>query len=233
MRIGILSSAQGSAFFASRKIIENYYPGKHEYFIITDRECGTESQCVSTNISYVRIEYKNRREFSDNLFLYLESIGGVDVIFLYFLRIITEKIFTNFICLNIHPALLPAFKGLDAIEQFLKSGSKFLGASLHLVDQGIDTGKIIAQVQTPVTHNISTEQANKISFLQKVYLTLLGIELLENMSISFTKDFSNFSLADKLHYTVSANPAIQDNCIQKGFEDLQKAEDTFIINRNN
>ena len=47
--------------------------------------------------------------------------------------------------LNIHPALLPAFPGIDAQKQAIKYGVKFSGCTVHFVDSGVDTGPIILQ----------------------------------------------------------------------------------------
>ena len=51
---------------------------------------------------------------------------------------------------NIHPALLPAFPGLDAIGQALEAGVQETGVTVHFVDEGIDTGPVIAQRRVPV-----------------------------------------------------------------------------------
>ncbi len=52
--------------------------------------------------------------------------------------------------LNIHPALLPSFPGLNAQQQALDYGVKFSGCTVHLVDEGMDTGPIIMQRVVPV-----------------------------------------------------------------------------------
>jgi len=52
--------------------------------------------------------------------------------------------------LNIHPALLPSFPGLHAVQQALEHGVKVSGCTVHLVDEGTDTGPIIAQGAVPV-----------------------------------------------------------------------------------
>jgi phosphoribosylglycinamide formyltransferase-1 len=51
---------------------------------------------------------------------------------------------------NVHPALLPAFPGLDAIEQALKHGVRITGVTVHFVDEGVDSGPIILQRPVPV-----------------------------------------------------------------------------------
>ena len=61
-----------------------------------------------------------------------------------FLRAFPQRV------VNIHPALLPAFPGLEAWRQALEYGVKFTGATVHFVDQGVDTGPIIAQRTVPV-----------------------------------------------------------------------------------
>jgi phosphoribosylglycinamide formyltransferase 1 len=52
--------------------------------------------------------------------------------------------------LNIHPALLPSFPGLHAVRQALEHGVKVTGCTVHLVDEGTDTGPIVAQAAVPV-----------------------------------------------------------------------------------
>ncbi len=51
---------------------------------------------------------------------------------------------------NIHPALLPAFPGLDAIGQALEAEVEVTGVSVHFVDEGVDTGPVIVQREVPV-----------------------------------------------------------------------------------
>jgi phosphoribosylglycinamide formyltransferase-1 len=52
--------------------------------------------------------------------------------------------------INVHPALLPAFPGIDAVQQAIDHGSKITGVTVHFVDQGVDSGPIIMQRPVPV-----------------------------------------------------------------------------------
>src|SRR5207247_10270305 len=60
--------------------------------------------------------------------------------------------------LNIHPSLLPAFPGLHAQRQALRYGVKVAGATVHLVDEGVDTGPVVLQAAVPVGQD-DTEEA--------------------------------------------------------------------------
>ena len=56
---------------------------------------------------------------------------------------------------NIHPALLPSFPGLDAIGQALAAGVETTGVTVHFVDEGVDTGPVIAQREVPVPPGVA------------------------------------------------------------------------------
>jgi phosphoribosylglycinamide formyltransferase-1 len=59
---------------------------------------------------------------------------------------------------NIHPALLPSFPGLDAVGQALAAGVATTGVTVHFVDEGVDTGPVIAQREVPVPPGVSRER---------------------------------------------------------------------------
>ncbi len=80
-----------------------------------------------------------------------------------FMRIISPefvKKYKNRI-INIHPALLPAFPGLDAQKQALEYGAKFSGCTVHFVDAGMDTGPVIIQSVVKVKDNDSESSLSK------------------------------------------------------------------------
>ena len=59
--------------------------------------------------------------------------------------------------MNIHPSLFPAFPGLEAWRQALEYGVKVTGCTVHLVDQGVDSGPILAQETVPVLQDDTAE----------------------------------------------------------------------------
>jgi phosphoribosylglycinamide formyltransferase-1 len=93
---------------------------------------------------------------------YIEQLAEaeVDLIVLAgFMRILKGeflKAFANRV-VNIHPSLLPAFPGLEAWKQALDHGVKVTGCTVHFVDQGVDSGPIIAQQTVAVVENDTPE----------------------------------------------------------------------------
>ena len=62
-----------------------------------------------------------------------------------FMKILSKEFVEKYPTVNIHPSLLPSFKGKDAVPKALDAGVKIVGCTVHWVDEGMDTGKIIAQ----------------------------------------------------------------------------------------
>ena len=63
--------------------------------------------------------------------------------------------------INVHPSILPEFKGLNAIQQALESGAKYTGVTIHYVDEGVDTGEIIQQESIKIEENDTIVSLNK------------------------------------------------------------------------
>jgi phosphoribosylglycinamide formyltransferase-1 len=78
---------------------------------------------------------------------WLEDHGVELVVLAGYMALLTPGFLARFPSrvINVHPALLPAFPGLHAIEQALDYGVKVFGVTVHFVDEGVDTGPIIAQ----------------------------------------------------------------------------------------
>jgi phosphoribosylglycinamide formyltransferase-1 len=97
-------------------------------------------------------DFPDRATFDAALVSALRERGATTVVLAGFMRVLTETFLSAFPSrvINIHPALLPAFPGVDAQRQALGYGVKIAGCTVHFVDAGTDTGPIIAQAAVPV-----------------------------------------------------------------------------------
>lgn len=97
-------------------------------------------------------DYASREAFDEALVLALKEASVDWVVLAGFMRLLTRTLLQAFPSrvVNIHPSLLPAFPGVDAQAQALTYGVKVAGCTVHLVDEGTDTGPIVAQRAVPV-----------------------------------------------------------------------------------
>jgi len=103
-----------------------------------------------------------------------------------FMRIISPhfiKKYKNRI-LNIHPALLPSFPGLNAQKQAIEFGAKFSGCTVHFVDEGVDTGPIILQEIVKVSVNDTEKTLSKKILIEEHKAYPKAVELFARNKIS-------------------------------------------------
>jgi len=83
---------------------------------------------------------------------WVEGRGADLVVLAGYMQLLSASFVTRFRnrIINVHPALLPAFPGLDAVGQALEHGVKITGVTVHFVDEGVDSGPIIVQRPIPV-----------------------------------------------------------------------------------
>ena len=92
-------------------------------------------------------EFESRERRDEELADWLGERGAELVVLAGYMRLLSEPFLDRFPgrILNIHPSLLPSFPGAHAVEDALAHGVKVTGATVHFVDQGIDTGAIVLQ----------------------------------------------------------------------------------------
>jgi len=174
VRLGVVGSSGGSALASASECLIS--AGKSiEWVVITDRECGLEAWAKAKGHVVHRLDYRDADSFSSEACEIFRDAGCQDVLLFYTRRIATPLI-EQLRVWNIHPALLPSFRGLHGVRAAMAAGVRLFGATLHHVDAGLDTGKIVAQVSAPLLVNYSHSQADYLSFLQKVWLTLVWFE---------------------------------------------------------
>ncbi len=110
-----------------------------------------EKAAISTKVIDHKA-YAGREPFDQAMIAALDS-AGVDLVCLAgFMRLLTPTFVRHYAgrLINIHPSLLPAFPGLNVQQQAIDAGVRFSGATVHFVDEGMDTGPIIAQAVVPI-----------------------------------------------------------------------------------
>ncbi len=101
---------------------------------------------------FPRGEYSDRARRDDAIGDWIEAREADLVALAGYMQLLSEDFVARFRnrIVNVHPALLPAFPGLDAIGQALEAGVDTTGVTVHFVDEGVDTGPTIAQCEVPV-----------------------------------------------------------------------------------
>jgi phosphoribosylglycinamide formyltransferase 1 len=97
--------------------------------------------------AFPRAEHRDREARDLAVAAWLQERGVELVVLAGYMQLVSPKFLHAFPqrVLNVHPALLPAFPGLDAIGQAVAYGAKVTGVTVHFVDEGVDTGPIILQ----------------------------------------------------------------------------------------
>jgi phosphoribosylglycinamide formyltransferase 1 len=109
---------------------------------------------------FPRNQYPDRAQRDDAIGDWIESRGADLVALAGYMQLLSEDFVARFRnrIVNIHPALLPSFPGLDAIGQALEAGVEVTGVTVHFVDEGVDTGPTIAQREVPVPPDRNRER---------------------------------------------------------------------------
>ena len=156
LKLGILASGSGSNFEAIAEAINNQkLNAQIQVMIYNNPEAKVIFRAEKWGIPSVFLnhrEYKTREKFDSQIVKTLQEYDVEWVIMAGWMRIVTKILidaFPNQI-INIHPSLLPSFKGIKAVEQALKAGVKITGCTVHLVDIEVDNGPILMQAAVPI-----------------------------------------------------------------------------------
>lgn len=156
LRLGILASGGGTNLQAIIDRIQDGTLNAEIALILSNksaagalrrgRQAGIPTLCIDHR------QYPDRIDFDRAMIAALTEAGVELVVMAGFMRLLSDEFldaFPNRI-MNIHPALLPAFPGLNAQQQALRHGARITGCTVHFVDSGVDTGPIIIQAAVPV-----------------------------------------------------------------------------------
>ena len=155
-KAGVLVSGRGSNLQAVLdRIADGYLPLEIGVVISDKADAYALERAANAGIKTVvvaRKECASKEEFEDRIHAALVEAGCELVVLAGFMRILSGNFVSKWHnkIINIHPALLPSFPGLDGQGQALEYGVKFAGCTVHFVDEGTDSGPIILQKVVPV-----------------------------------------------------------------------------------
>lgn len=163
-RLGILLSGRGSNFLAIHEAIERGEVPAEIALVVSNRpEAAGLAKARELGLPAVVLPHgagANHRAAHEAEVIGALEEAGVDWICLAgYMRLLSPGFVARFRgrILNIHPSLLPAFPGLDAQRQALEYGVRVSGCTVHLVDEGLDSGPIVLQRAVPVADDDTAE----------------------------------------------------------------------------
>ena len=182
LKIAVMASGSGTNL---QSIIDNCLDGiidakivvlisdnPDAFALVRAQRAGIETRIVNPN------DYPSKDAFNEAMADALRSYNADLLILAGYMRLVSKVILDCFPqrVINIHPALLPSFTGLKAQQQALEYGVKFSGCTVHFVDEGMDTGRIIAQAVVPVLSDdtVETLMARILIEEHKLYPYVVG-----------------------------------------------------------
>lgn len=153
--LGVISSGRGENL---RYILQEERCGRlpaQVRVVLTDQpDAGALkiAEGFSVPCHFVNPAHHTREEYDRLLIAHLEAAGVQLVVLTGYMRILSPTFVRHFKdrILNIHPALLPSFRGMDAFSQALEYGVTWTGTTVHIVDEDVDHGPIVYQRPVPV-----------------------------------------------------------------------------------
>ena len=168
-RIGVMCSGKGTNF---ENIVTSC--NRHEVVLMIHdkKECGAAKRAEKWGIPHVRVKHTREDEM-----IALFKAWGVDLIVLAgYMRILKRPLDFHCPIINVHPSLLPKYKGLHAVEQALDSGDSITGCTVHIVNEELDGGQIIAQNKVDILPDDTVDTLTRRIQLQEYALLPYVIE---------------------------------------------------------
>ena len=154
MRLGIMCSGNGSNF---ENIVRTCRYDEVVLMIHNKKDCGALKRAAKFGINYCYVNAKDEDQM-----IKLFQVYNVDLIVLAgYMRVIKNP--SAFPCpiINVHPSLLPKYKGLNAVEKAMDSGDAVTGCTVHYVNEELDGGEIILQREVPILADDTVESLTK------------------------------------------------------------------------
>ena len=156
MRLGIMCSGNGTNF---ENIITNPNCNKHEVVLMihNTKKCGAIARAAKWGIPHCRVAHKDE----DQMIKLFEAYRVDLIILAGYMRVLKNPSAFHCPIINVHPSLLPKYKGLHAVEQAMESGDTITGCTVHYVNEELDGGEIIMQGEVPILPDDDVESLTK------------------------------------------------------------------------
>src|SRR5215470_2698071 len=169
MKIGILVSGRGSNLEAVLEAVDNRYITKATAGVVVTNKPGAPALQIAEKHKVPGITIddhgfsKKSWEYDQKTITALKSHGVTPaeglVLLAGYMRIVSDQFIDEYHnrIMNVHPALLPSFPGLEPQRQALEHGVKVAGCTVHFAEKTVDAGPIILQAQVPVREDDTVE----------------------------------------------------------------------------
>lgn len=210
LRCVIVASTGGSVM---NRLLENAFFKRQIVGVIADRPCGAIEKAAAQGIPTHIIAEKQAQVFCDHLLAWLRE-QQIDYVISFFTRLFVGELVSAYCdrIINLHPSLLPAFKGLDGFGDTLRYGTRFMGTTIHFIDEHMDEGKIIIQTCAPVDpglaeaalrHRLFEHQCKSLLQVMK-WLTEGRVQVNGNRVIIRNAYFSDCEFSPNLDFNEAA-----------------------------
>ena len=156
MRLGVMCSGNGTNF---QNIVTNQLCHHHEVVLMihNTKKCGAAARAAKYGIPHCRVAHKDE----DQMIKLFEAYRVDLIILAGYMRVLKNPSAFHCPIINVHPSLLPKYKGLHAVEQAMKSGDSVTGCTVHYVNEELDGGEIIMQGEVPIMPDDDVESLTK------------------------------------------------------------------------
>ena len=170
MRLGVMCSGEGTNF---ENIVHSCPKHDVVLMVYNMKHCGAKRRADLLDIPSVRIASKNE----DDIIKIFEAYNIDIIVMAGWMRVVSKKFIDAFPgrIINLHPSLLPKYKGLHAIRQAIEAGESETGCSVHYVTEELDSGAVIRQTEVPILPGDTVESVTRAVQQAEHYLLPLVI----------------------------------------------------------
>ena len=190
IQLGIMASGSGTNFEAvAQAIADGTLNAEIQVLIYNNPQAKVKERAKKYNVPAILIDhrkYQQRENLDHEIVAVLKAYGANWVIMAGWMRIITQVLLNDFPnrVINIHPSLLPSFKGIGAIQQALAAKVKITGCTAHFVSLAVDSGEIIMQAAVPILPDDTVETLHARIQQQEHHILPQAIALVANKDYS-------------------------------------------------